>query len=53
MTPLQYTRMAEWFEMQGLSPEKVLDCIRYIAGNPDKTEVKNKTELATAPKQNS
>ena len=25
-------RLADWLTAQGFSPEKVLDCIKYIAG---------------------
>lgn len=33
MTTKELDRLADWLTAQGLTPDKVLDCIKYIAGN--------------------
>lgn len=33
LTTKEVDRLAEWLKAQGFPPEKVLDCIKYIAGN--------------------
>lgn len=33
MTARELDRLADWLTAQGIPPEKVLECIKYIAGN--------------------
>lgn len=32
LTTKELDRLTDWLTAQGLSPEKVLECIKYIAG---------------------
>ena len=32
LTAKELDRLADWLTAQGLTPEKVLECIKYIAG---------------------
>lgn len=32
MTARELDRLADWLRAQGFSPEKVLECLKYIAG---------------------
>lgn len=32
MTTKELDRLADWLRAQGFSPEKVLECLKYIAG---------------------
>ena len=33
MTAKELDRLADWLTAQGIPPEKVLECIKYIAGD--------------------
>lgn len=50
MTVAQIAKLAEWLQMQGHTAEEVLDCIRYIAGRPEKNPGKEKG-LADQPRK--